>query len=67
MDKIYVTRTMVSGFISNPDNYRADKPEGAILRHAYSRGIRLRHVAGGWVEYCNKSSKWKVYKVCTGW
>ena len=63
MDKIYIDRVIICDFIKNPNLYDSKTPEGAILRTAYSNGIKFRHIKGGWTEFCDKTQRWIVYKV----
>jgi len=65
--KFTFPNSFITGFIKTPNQYPSSTPEGAILRAAYTQGIKLRKVTGGWVEYDNNSQKWVVYKVCASW
>ncbi|WP_213716290.1 hypothetical protein [Cedecea lapagei] len=65
--KFNFSNSFITGFIKKPGQYSSSTPEGAILRAAYTQGIKLRKVTGGWVEYDDNSKKWVVYKVCAPW
>jgi hypothetical protein len=67
MDKISISNKIVTNFIHNPKQYTSATPEGAILRQAYSQGVKLRHIKAGWVEFNTINQTWTVLKVCASW
>ncbi len=45
--KFNFPNSFITEFIKTPDKYPLSIPEGAILRAAYTQGIKLRKVTGG--------------------